>query len=185
MRNRKHTQGMFRTIELFMLDALMSDLQSPDPLVRVEAAPRLGDMGASAAEAIPSLLLITQDESQHPLLRVMAAAAVAKIDPAQTSAVLDVLIRALSSDDAPLQGASADELGALGKHAEPVLHALFGLLGDDCAAVRSTASQAIYRITGDRTPAKQVGRALLKSEDWLDREVGGGLLALLGDEGRS
>jgi len=168
-----------------MIDDLISDLRSPDPLVRLKAASALGDLGAAAIKAIPALLSLTQDECQHPLIRVMAAAAIAKIDPSQTGAVIPVLINALKSHDAPLVGASADELGALGKHAEPVLHALFGLLGDDCAAVRSTASQAIYRITGDRTPAKQVGRALLKSEDWLDREVGGGLLALLGDEGRS
>ena len=170
---------------LFMLDTLISDLQSSDPLVRVEAAPRLGHMGASAAEAIPSLLSLTQDESQHPVIRVMAAAAVGRIDPAQTVAVIPILIDALNSDDAPLQGAAADELGSLGKHAEPALPALFRLLEDDCAAVRSTAAEAIWRITGDRTPANQVGRVLLRSKDWLDRQVGGGLLVLLGDERRS
>src|SRR5208283_4300607 len=115
----------------------------------------------------------------------MAAASVAKIDPAQTGAVIHVFINALKSDDALLVGASADELGALGRHAEPALPALFGLLTDDCAAVRSTAAQAICRITGNRMPAEQVGRALLRSEDWLDRQVGGGLLVLLGDERRS
>jgi hypothetical protein len=72
------------------------------------------------------------------------AAAVAKIDPAQTSAVLDVLIRALSSDDAPLQGAAADELGSLGKHAELTLPALFRLLGDDCAAVSRPRSTWLH-----------------------------------------
>jgi hypothetical protein len=90
--------------------------------------PDLGDLGAAAQEAIPSLLLIAHDEIQHPLLRVLAASAVARIDPTLTSAVLDVLITALNSDDAPLQGAAADELGALGKHAEPALPALFGRL---------------------------------------------------------
>jgi HEAT repeat protein len=97
----------------FMLNTLISDLRSPDPLVRVQAAPRLGDLGA-AAEAIPSLLSLTKGESQHPLLRVLAASAVSRIDPAQTGAVIPVLINALKSDDAPLQGAAADELGALG-----------------------------------------------------------------------
>gem|GEM_PF-5302555 len=141
-------------------------------------------VGAAALEAIPALLLITQDESQHPLLRVMAAAAVAKIDPAQTGAVIPVLLSALNSDDSPLQGAAADELGSLGKLAEPALPALFNLLGDDCAAVRSTAAEAIWKITGDRTPARQVGRALLRSKNRLDRQVGGSLLALLGDDER-
>ena len=168
-----------------MINALISDLQSPDPLVRVRAAPALGDLGAAAIKAIPALLSLTQDETQHPLIRVMAAAAVARIDPAQTGAVIPVLINALKSDDAPLQGAAADEQGALGKHAEPALPALFGLLRDNCAAVRSTAAQAICRITGNRMPAEQVGRSLLRSEDWLDRQVGGGLLVLLGDERRS
>jgi HEAT repeat protein len=168
-----------------MIDDLISDLRSPDPLVRVQAAPRLGDLEAAAAAAIPLLLSLTQDETQHPLIRVMAATAVAKIDPAQTGAVIPVLINALNSHDAPLQGASADELGSLGKHAEPALPALFGLLTDDCAAVRATAGEAIWMITGDRTPGRQVGRALLRSEDWLDRQVGGSLLVLLGDESRS
>jgi len=95
---------------------------------------------------------------------------------------LPVLIDALNSDDAPLQGATADELGALGKHAEPALPALYDSLADDCAAVRSTAAEAIWRITGDRTPAEQVGHELLRGKDWLDRQVGGSLLVLLGDE---
>jgi hypothetical protein len=38
----------------------------------------------------------------------MAAAAVAKIEPAQTGSVIPVLISALKSGDAPLQGAAAD-----------------------------------------------------------------------------
>src|SRR5271166_5147367 len=168
-----------------MINALISDLQSPDPLVRVRAAPALGDLGVAAVRAIPALLSLTQDESQHPLIRVMAAAAVGRIDPAQTGIVLPFLINGLKSHDAPLQGATADELGSLGKHAEPALPSLFRLLADDCAAVRSTAAQAIWRITGDRTPANQVGRVLLRSKDWLDRQVGGGLLVLLGDERRS
>jgi HEAT repeat protein len=142
-------------------------------------------VGAAAAEAIPSFLLLTQDESQHPLIRVMAAAAaVAKIEPAQTGSVIPVLINALKSNDAPLQGAAASELGALGTQAEPALPALFGLLTDDCAAVKATAAQAIWKITGDRTPGRQVGRELLSSKDWLDRQVGGSLLVLLGDERR-
>ena len=168
-----------------MINALISDLQSPDPLVRVRAAPALGDLGAAAIKAIPALLSLTQDETQHPLIRVLAAAAVARIDPAQTGAVIPVLINALKSDDAPLQGAAADELGALGKHAEPALPALFGLLTDDCAAVRSTAARSdLPKITGDRTPARQVGRELLWSRDLLDRQVGGTLLVLLGDDER-
>ena len=168
-----------------MIDDLIADLRSPDPLVRVRAAPALGDLGVAAVRAIPALLSLTQDESQHPLIRVLAAAAIAKIDPSQTGAVLPVLINALKSDDAPLQGAAADEQGALGKHAETAMPALFGLLRDNCAAVRSTAAQAICRITGNRMPAEQVGRSLLRSEDWLDRQAGGALLALLGDERRS
>ena len=67
-----------------MIDDLIADLRSPDPLVRVRAAPALGDLGAAALKAIPLLLSHTQDETQHPLIRVLAAAAVAKIDPAQT-----------------------------------------------------------------------------------------------------
>jgi hypothetical protein len=38
-------------------------------------------VGAAALEVIPSLLSITQDESEHPLIKLMAAAAVAEIDP--------------------------------------------------------------------------------------------------------
>ena len=121
--------GWIEDYILFMLGTLISDLGSPDPLVRVEAPTRLGDLGAAAKRAIPSLLSLTEDESQHPLLRLLAASAVSRINPAQTGAVIPVLINALKSDDAPLQGAAADELGALGKHAEPALPALSRLLG--------------------------------------------------------
>jgi hypothetical protein len=57
---------------------------------------------------------------------VLASGAIARIDAGQTIAVIHVLIDAVNSDDAPLQGAAADELGLLGKHAEPALPALFG-----------------------------------------------------------
>ncbi len=52
---------------------------------------------------------------------MLAAGTIANIDPAQTGTVLPVLISALNSDDAPLVGAAADELAALGMHGEPVL----------------------------------------------------------------
>ena len=116
------------------------------------------------------------------LKKPLAASAVAKIDPAQTSAVLHVLITALNSDDAPLQGAVTDELGVLGKHAEPALPAPFGLLTDGCAAVKATAAEAVWRITGDRGPAKRVREVILRSEDRLYRRVGEGLVERL--EGR-
>jgi HEAT repeats len=86
-------------------------------------------------------------------VRVMAAGAVAKIDPTQTGALIPILVNALKNGDAPLVGAAADELGALGKHAEPALPALFGLLGDDCAAVRAIQP-------GKRSGGSQVIEAL-------------------------
>ena len=165
-----------------MIDGWISHLQSPDPLARDEAAYRLGNMGDSSAEAIPSLLVIAQDESQQLLLRVIAAEAVTKIDLAQTSVYLEVLIKALRSDDGPILSFAVCDLGALGKLAEPALPELFRLLGDDCAGVKADAGEAIWRITGDRGPAEQVGHELLRSEDWLDRKVGEGLFEVLEEE---
>ena len=165
-----------------MLDALISDLQSPDPLAREEAAYRLGNMGDFAAEAIPSLLVIAQDESQQLLLRVIAAEAVTKIDPAQTGVFVDVLIKALNIDEGPIQSVAVCDLGALGKLAEPALPELFRLLGDDCAGMKADAGEAIWRITGDRTPAERVRHELLHTKDWLDRMVGQGLFEVLEEE---
>jgi hypothetical protein len=139
-------------------------------------------MGASAWEAVPALLLIAQDESQRLLLRVIAAEAVTKIDPAQTSVYLEVLIKALRSDDGPTLSVAVCELGALGKLAEPALPELFRLLGYDCAGVKAHAMEAIWRITGDRGPAERVVHELLRSEDWLDRMVVEGLFDVLEDE---
>ena len=68
-----------------------------------------------AAEAISSLLLIAQDERQQLLLRVIAAEAVTKIDPAQTSVYLEMLIKALRSDDGPILSVAVYDLGALGE----------------------------------------------------------------------
>jgi hypothetical protein len=42
---------------------------------------------------------------------VVAAVSIARIDPGQTGALIPVLIDALNSDNVPLQGAAADELG--------------------------------------------------------------------------
>ena len=182
MQNQKYTQGKFRTIELFMLGVLMSDLLSPAPIAREEAAYHLGNMETSAAKAIPSLLVIAQDESQQLLLRVIAAEAVTKIDPTQTSVYLEVLIKALSSDDGPTLSVAVCDGEAVGKYAEPALPELFRLLGDDCVGVKADAAEAIWRITGDRGPAKRAAHELLRSQDWLDRNVGGGLIEVLEDE---
>jgi hypothetical protein len=43
--------GWIEDYILFMLGTLISDLGSPDPLVRVEAPTRLGDLGAAAIRA--------------------------------------------------------------------------------------------------------------------------------------
>jgi hypothetical protein len=51
--------------------------------------------------------------------------------------------------------------------------------------VRSTAAEAIWRITEDRTPARQVGLALLRSDDWIDRQVGEPSPVLLGQKSGS
>jgi HEAT repeat protein len=162
-----------------MIDALIADLQSTDPLVRDDAAYRLGDMGPLAASAIPSLLLIAQDESQKLLLRVIAAEAISKINPSQTGVYLEVLIKSLSSGDLPTLSFAIYDLGALGKLAETALPELFRLLSDDCAGVKADAAEAIWRITGNRSPAERVGHGLLRSEDWLDRMIGEGLVEVL------
>jgi hypothetical protein len=44
--------------------------------------------------------------------------------------------------------------------------------------VKATAGEANWRITGDPSPAERVGEELLRSEDWLDRRVGEGLIAV-------
>ena len=165
-----------------MLEAFMSILRSPDPLAMEEGAYRLGNLGASAAEAIPSLLLIAQDESQQILLRVIAAEAVTKIDPTQTSVYLEVLIKALRSDDGLILSFAVWDVGVLGKLAEPALPELFRLLGYDCAGVKAHAAEAIWRIAGDRGPAERVGHELLLSEDDIEQNIGRGLLEMLEDE---
>src|SRR5271157_6065453 len=47
-----------------MIDDLIADLRSPDPLVRVRAAPALGDLGVAAVRAIPALLSLSS--RSHP-----------------------------------------------------------------------------------------------------------------------
>ncbi len=47
-------------------NTLISNLQSPDPLVRVQAVHALVDLSAAALEAISSLLSLTRNETQYP-----------------------------------------------------------------------------------------------------------------------
>ena len=96
-----------------MIDTSIRNLQSPDFRARHEAADRLGKLGASAANAIPSLIRVAQHESQQLLLRVIAAEAVTKIDLSQTSAYLEVLIEALRSGDAPILSFALHDLGGI------------------------------------------------------------------------
>ena len=57
----------------------MPDLGHPDYRRRKKAARRLGDLGPTASEAVPSLVALCRDG--HPAVRAAAQAALSKIRP--------------------------------------------------------------------------------------------------------
>jgi len=92
------------------------------------------------------------------------------------------LVGRLFDEPCPIRAAAVEALGELGPAASGALPALRHCLDDDVESVRCEAAVAIWKITGDLTPAVLVGVELLAHEDWSVRCVGAEHLGLLGPD---
>ena len=130
-------QGIFPQ-QLSMLEAALVDKSAN---VRMVAMEKLGELGAAASHAKPLLLTATKDP--HPYVRLAAANALARVDPASIGAAIDVVAQELNSTDDELRNDAFDVLPSYG---QPVVARLLQVLNSKDDATRISAIVAIESI---------------------------------------
>lgn len=127
---------------------LVAALGSEDGYVAAFAAWSLGNLGSSAAGAVPDLVsTLARDDTN-----AVVAGALARIGPAAAAAV-PTLVEALRSEDADRRWRAARTLGRIGPSAEAAVGALAKALADPNGAVRQHAARALGRIGPAALPA--------------------------------
>jgi HEAT repeat protein len=164
------------------VSALIEQLQSGDRLQRYSAARQLAEFGGEAQRAVP--ILKTWIGATDRLIHVMALGAIVLIDKSESSALLPMLIEEAECSDSRRQHAAICMLGGLGELAFSAVPVLRKLLSQD-SVVSTSASEAIYDLTGDPTDVIDVGLRLLEHPDWLQRWVGIEHLEYVGREAQA
>ena len=132
--------AVFR-IEEALLAGLTKNLLDPSPIVRVNAARELSDMGASARAALPSLFEALADDNSA--VRLAVADAFLAIGPY----AVPVLSEGIRDLKVQVRLAAINALGRMGPDARFVLPELIGLLTNADARVAEEALQALVRIS--------------------------------------
>lgn len=104
--------------------ALAKLLTETPPPLQTTAAGALGAMGAAGREALPQLEQTFT--SQDPAVRAVAVAAIARVE-SDNGRKVDFLQRALDDPESVVRVAAIDELGAMGRAAEPAAEKLYAL----------------------------------------------------------
>ena len=147
--------------------AVITKLQSTDRCVHLAAVAALGAVGTPAKDALPRLLVMLDSDDEYT--RFVAADAMVHIE-SHSERAMSVLVEVLNNKTSPHRLFAAMTLGDLGH--EDAVPDLKKLLDDKDGGVRSEASLAIWKITGDASDAESVGRSLLNDSDWLVRQMG-------------
>jgi HEAT repeat protein len=137
---------------------LVKVLKGNDQAARAEAAQELGLIGKPAKGAIPALLQAIQAPGAP--VRVHAAEALVRIDPAQQQAGINSLIASLQDKRNEIRRAAAEALGHLGADAKAAVPPLIEALKDADADVRWIAADALGQIGAE---AKSAVPALVAS----------------------
>jgi len=149
--------------------AIVPMLQWDDRCVQVAAASALGSIGSAASVALPQLERML--DSDHEYTSYVAACSILEIDRSSETA-LSFIFSVLNNEVSPHKSFAANFLGHFG--CVEAVADLRRLIDDEDACVRSEASLAIWRITGDSSVAVAVGHKLLDDSDWLVRQIGVG-----------
>jgi len=123
-------------------------LESDDDFERLGAARSLGDMGADAAGAVPSLIKSLSD--RDPFIQSAAAASLGEIGPAAASAI-PAMVKAFKISSGFHKGIIGPAIGQIGPQAIP---ALVELSKDSNEFVRLEATRAL-RFVGQGTGAAE------------------------------
>lgn len=102
------------------VSSLIKKLENDDPLVKIEAARKLGKIGPVAVKAVPALIEVLSNYDNGPNVRRAAAEALGKIGPAAVKAV-PALIKGLGSSEKIIKFAATVALGKIGPAANDAL----------------------------------------------------------------
>lgn len=150
-------------VALAKIDPAAKEIQAAIPLIlgdkllgydgdgsdgaRVVGATALGEMGAAAASAVPALVKRLKDEDGD--VRIAAAVALLKIDPAkQSDAAVAAIAAELKNPDLLIRILAADALGDLGPRAKAALPFLTAALRDPEPELRQAAKEAQAKVVG-------------------------------------
>jgi len=131
--------------------ALTRALKQEDPLVRRDAAEDLGQIGSPAADALPVLQKLAEQDADS-LSRIAAAKAVISIDPKNETA-LPLFIKALQDKTARVRKKAAEALGDLGPGARSAVSALVKAVKDSDPTVSWAAVDALGQMGPDAEAA--------------------------------
>jgi HEAT repeat protein len=141
-------------------------LSNPDPILRMEAASALGNLGAAAGPAADLLAKSLRDDAD-PFVRRGAAWALGKIDAPK--AVIPDLLRALKDKNEMVRANAVFSLRKLGRGSNEILRNVLAMLRDSSVWVRQGAVVALDDL---RAPSAIVIPALIAA---LNDEVTEGL----------
>jgi hypothetical protein len=134
-------------------------LNSPDVEVRRKAIHALGELGADAAQAVPGLAAILQNDADTSL-RKEAAQALSKMAPASRAAVTE-LAAVLADDNMEIRFHAAVALLRLGEEARPAIPELTKALRDESNQTTvGDSTQTIWEVM-----VKALGRASAGSDE--------------------
>lgn len=150
------------------IEALISNLTSPDRHVAVHAIMSLKRQGEAARPAIPALKRIMSDMTE-PFLQIMAAGALGEVDPSDPSPT-PVLVARLNDSESFHRMFAIEFLGER-RSKTAVLNAV-QLLSDEDFLVRFATGKALGKVLGDYFHAVAVCVAMLKDESETNRAIG-------------
>jgi HEAT repeat protein len=130
---------------------LVKALTSDEARIQIEAAEDLGLIGAPAAEAVPALAKLLENDPD-PLARLAAAKAVAQIDPKNETAI-PRLVGALKDKAVKVRKRAAECLGDLGPAAKSAVPDLVKAIKDADPMVSWASIDALGQIGPDAAAA--------------------------------
>ncbi len=157
---------------------LINKLQDSDPLVRMKAAKSLGELGATAHAALPTLLSLKKDADED--VRNIAERAARRITD-QVASEVTKMIDHLNDTDPAIRAKAAKQIGQFGPAAKNALPSLRARLKDPDPQVKNEAENAIAAISRKPiTPDVQLLLNELQSPDNSTRKAAIDALASMG-----
>jgi HEAT repeat protein len=127
--------------------ALIGALGHEDARVRIDSADDLGLIGPAAADAVPALCKVMENDTDQ-LARLAAAKAIAAIDPKNDTAIA-TLVEALKDKTGKVRRRAAQSLGDLGPRAKSAVGTLINATKDSDPTVGWAAVDALGQINSD------------------------------------